>query len=346
MGLGPLLSFVVLLFAQSDPAVAAFKKTLSCDSRGTCTDTQKKKVQALAKLAGRGGQADEENNHADIDQTGFESPPKDCTKESSRVKKRTCELNQAAAQNELAKQNNYRKPKMTEAERAAQRKAAGKGRVKDATQTCEQVFDKPCWDEGLKTGYCKTWCLAQEYSKRLSPEENEKQCERRCPEICTYSRTNVWRNHGEDAKLIAATKTNDLKAKKLAEAALRKSGTQIHFLQIEAMLREHLVKCICVHRQLDPEDDQSGCHQGGQGLAPNQKWCEWGLEQDEERMPPSWRTPSIIADYKTNMNVNEWCAPDADDEDKKTCSEWPGLKAAYDESCSAIEAAEKAAAVA
>jgi hypothetical protein len=48
---------------------------------------------------------------------------------------------------------------------------------------------------------------------------------------------------------------------------------------LEALVREHFVKCVCVKRN---PSEEGICYQGSLGLKPGEKWCEW-------HDTPSWR---------------------------------------------------------
>merc|ERR1712087_313119 len=53
---------------------------------------------------------------------------------------------------------------------------------------------------------------------------------------------------------------------KTLNAALAFSG---RFPALEALIRDHYVKCMCVSRQ----DDTTTCYEGSQGIPPGQRWC-------------------------------------------------------------------------
>merc|ERR1719329_913582 len=41
--------------------------------------------------------------------------------------------------------------------------------------------------------------------------------------------------------------------------------------ELEALLREHIVKCVCVNRQENTHD----CYSGSQGIPKGKPWCEF-----------------------------------------------------------------------
>lgn len=61
--------------------------------------------------------------------------------------------------------------------------------------------------------------------------------------------------------------------------------------ELEAIFREHTLKCVCVSRL----KDDSMCYQGSQGITPGQKWCEfnknpsWQLLLKSEK-PAAWKS--------------------------------------------------------
>jgi len=69
---------------------------------------------------------------------------------------------------------------------------------------------------------------------------------------------------------------------------------------LEALSREHLVKCVCVS-----SEHKDTCYEGGFGLKPGQKWCEW-------HSTPSWR--KLLAEASGGMTK---------DLPKAECTEFP-----------------------
>merc|ERR1719265_2440920 len=64
--------------------------------------------------------------------------------------------------------------------------------------------------------------------------------------------------------------------------------------ELAALLREHVVKCVCVNRQ----DDTSDCYSGSQGIPKGKKWCEfdgtpsWQKLLKNAKMKPDVAAPS------------------------------------------------------
>jgi len=72
---------------------------------------------------------------------------------------------------------------------------------------------------------------------------------------------------------------------------LKKAG---RFHALEAISREHLLKCVCVSRL---KDDGNGiCHQGSQGIQFPQKWCEFNKS-------PSWQQ---LLNSRNSSMTDEW----------------------------------------
>merc|ERR1719440_733870 len=62
------------------------------------------------------------------------------------------------------------------------------------------------------------------------------------------------------------------------------------------MMREHLLKCICVNRAAD-ENAAKTCYEGSMGIKKGTLWFEWGGTMG--RTTPSWT--KIISQYKESF---------------------------------------------
>jgi len=61
--------------------------------------------------------------------------------------------------------------------------------------------------------------------------------------------------------------------------------------ELEAIFREHTLKCVCVSRL----KDYSMCYEGSQGITPGQTWCEFNKNPSwrallKSEKPPAWKS--------------------------------------------------------
>jgi len=144
-----------------------------------------------------------------------------------------------------------------------------------AVKVCELGVNHVC-----NAWTCPTWC---EMSNKEATEK-VKACKSKCHEQCD--------NVNIIAGSIAPDEAEDDADRKTAYEKLKEMQTDDSSIILQAMLREHIVKCTCQRRTWKLNKDTWGdvCYQGSQGLQPKQLWCEW----DEM---PSWQ--ALKEDSKT-----------------------------------------------
>jgi hypothetical protein len=143
--------------------------------------------------------------------------------------------------------------------------------IRRAVQACEPMAKEVC-----RTATCPTYCSLQ----------GREDCD--CGQICEATSKKMWgtgsidcappRRWSECINEHHAKLTED---KRIAE--------------LEAISREHILKCVCVSHQ----QDDSVCYQGSQGIAPGQKWCEFNRN-------PSWR--HLLESKKPSDWQSDWSA--------------------------------------
>lgn len=168
----------------------------------------------------------------------------------------------------------------------------------DVIETCKKAVLTPCQSEN---GYCPVFRKA-----RMHGHGN---CKKMCEETHqTAIDTMIQSLNDADPNLGIEGK--------FAMAGAIESANSNH--AFEAIMREHIIKCVCVH--LSKGTKANKCYEGGQGIGPDQKWCQFGYQM------PSWRIesskPSVLFDFSKAKKKEELAsAPSSDKKALKALTE-------------------------
>jgi len=161
--------------------------------------------------------------------------------------------------------------------------------VRDAVRTCTKALMQPCTGiPNVADGYAQAYI-----NSRDSSEENTAE------RICQETNDQLWQNMnvadvpGLDPDTVLELGEERKHAVEYI-GQMRAAAGGNHAM--EALMREHLLKCICVHRS----DYVDVCYQGGQGITEGEDltfgedgtytgklWCQFGFGM------PSWREGGI-----------------------------------------------------
>lgn len=126
--------------------------------------------------------------------------------------------------------------------------------IKKAAQACEPMAWKNC-----VAVTCPTFCALK----------NDKNCD--CKKMCKNTFQKMWKT----GSIGCAPPNSWGKCLDEHRAQLEKED---RIPELEAISREHILKCVCVSRLKN--DDM--CYTGSQGITPGQRWCDFNKN-------PSWR---------------------------------------------------------
>eukprot|EP00747_Dinoflagellata_sp_TGD_P023354 gnl/TRDRNA2_/TRDRNA2_129749_c0_seq2.p1 gnl/TRDRNA2_/TRDRNA2_129749_c0~~gnl/TRDRNA2_/TRDRNA2_129749_c0_seq2.p1 ORF type:complete len:232 (+),score=33.46 gnl/TRDRNA2_/TRDRNA2_129749_c0_seq2:262-957(+) len=130
----------------------------------------------------------------------------------------------------------------------------GGSSIKEAVHKCEPEVTSVCRNSA---------CPTKNLIKRTKDD-----CEGLCETAVFETAFHTGELECDEGESMEACKYRKFKALK----------SQFRDPILEALVREHLLKCVCVTR--DP--DNRVCYEGTLGLKQGQKWCEW-------HDAPSWR---------------------------------------------------------
>lgn len=205
-------------------------------------------------------------------------------------------------------------------------------RIAEAVKICEPLTLNACFDLEKQTGYCMTYCLAKHggigsgYNSYLDEDD----CKERCGgDVSNASKaeknakSNRWCDHAYkhmwETPPLEVDHDNGETVKEAFQARLLHLESAGKLPELEAMMREHILKCVCVNRAADEEAAKT-CYQGSMGIKKGTLWCEWGGTM--KRTTPSWK--KIISQYKESFKE------DPPVFDKSVCDGAKSLEAVQD----------------
>jgi len=148
-------------------------------------------------------------------------------------------------------------------------------KIRRAAQVCEPM----AWHNCVHST-CPTYCALDDIRKN---RKSSSDCN--CNEMCYTTFTNMWNTGMISCKnkpwSECITDLSDV-----LEAKGRVSD-------IEAITREHILKCVCVNRMVN--DDI--CYMGSQGVEPGKRWCDFNKN-------PSWAR--LLKDNKPSEWESDW----------------------------------------
>jgi len=150
------------------------------------------------------------------------------------------------------------------------------GGIGRAVKVCElDVYDV------CQAWTCPTWCEMSHKQKDASDS-----CKTNCQDLC------------DNVNMIAGSISPDEDTEATAYKKLQEMQKKDNGIILQALLREHIVKCVCQRRtwKLNKEDWGDVCYKGSQALKPKQKWCDWDAM-------PSWQAlkkEAKVTEYSTS----------------------------------------------
>lgn len=155
-------------------------------------------------------------------------------------------------------------------EHVEKKKRKDERRIAKAAKLCDEPVLRACEHE---RGYCMIAC--QSHTGKAYTKDK---CLEQCGSWCDLSRAHMWATvpltltKGEKKRAAGGREAWDRMGRELREKG--------RFRELEVMLREHMLKCVCVNRMTSMESSAEICYKGSAAIPRGKSWCQYSDTSD------------------------------------------------------------------